>query len=49
MLVPHRVKGEVVPSEVAVNWEFWHWVLELVGSVVVTVLGWEVTIVSKVS
>ena len=48
-MVPHRVKGEVLPSEVAVNWELRHWVLELVGSVVVTVLGWEVTNVSKVS
>ena len=49
--MPHREKGELLPSEVAMNWELRHWVLELVSSVglVVTVLGWAVVNESKVS
>ena len=48
-MVPHREKGELLPSEVAVNWELRHCVLELTESVVVFVTGWAVTKVSKVN
>ena len=48
-MVPHRVKGEVLPSEVALNWESRHWVRELTEPVVVFVTGWAVTKVSKVN
>ena len=48
-MVPHREKGELLPSEVALNWELRHWVLELTEPVVVFVTGWAVTKVSKVN
>ena len=49
--MPHREKGELLPSEVAVNWELRHWVLELYRTVglVVTVLGWAVVKESNVN